>query len=339
MSTEPPLVPLSRKDFASDQEVRWCPGCADYSILAQVQKLLPGLGVPRENFVFVSGIGCSGRFTYYMNTYGVHGIHGRAIPIATGIKLANPELSVWVVSGDGDAFAIGGNHMLHGLRRNIGLKVLVFNNRIYGLTKGQCSPTSELGKKTKSTPQGSIDYPLDPIGVALGAGATFVARAMATDAQHLQEVLLRAAKHEGSAFVEIWQECVIFNPGAFDALGNSMARSDAQITLRNGLPLRFGKELDKGLRLTEQGKLEVVNVADVGEARLLVYDETSDTLPLLMSRLAAPGLPVPFGVFRAVERAPYEALVSDQIASSVRAHPATSVQTLLESGQTWVVDE
>ncbi|MBI4510654.1 MAG: 2-oxoacid:ferredoxin oxidoreductase subunit beta [Deltaproteobacteria bacterium] len=327
---------LTRKDFVSDQEVRWCPGCADYSILAQVQRTLPTLGIPKENYVFVSGIGCSSRFPYYMDTFGIHGIHGRAPAIATGIKIARPELSVWVVTGDGDALSIGGNHLLHSLRRNIGLKILMFNNRIYGLTKGQYSPTSELGKKTKSTPIGSVDYPVDPVGLALGAGATFVARALGTDAQQMQEILARAARHRGTAFVEIYQTCVIFNDDSFADLADAATKDERRVLLSQGKPLRFGKNQERGIILDSSGKPKVVGVAEHGAENLLVHDEGSDTLPFLLARLGAPEFPVPMGIFRAIERPSYEELVTEQVRVAQGKRSGT-VQSLLNSGDTWTV--
>ncbi|MCC7269738.1 MAG: 2-oxoacid:ferredoxin oxidoreductase subunit beta, partial [Rhodocyclaceae bacterium] len=249
MSTLTETPALTKKDFESNQDVRWCPGCGDYAVLAQIQKLMPTLGIPRENFAFISGIGCSSRFPYYMETYGMHSIHGRAPAIASGLKLARPELSVWVVTGDGDALAIGGNHFIHAMRRNIGLKIILLNNRIYGLTKGQYSPTSELGKKTKTTPLGSIDRPFSPVAVALGAGATFVARTVDADQAHMAQVLKRAAAHEGTAFVEIFQNCIVFNDGAYDAITDKSVRDDARLLLEHGKPLVFGKNKDKGIRL------------------------------------------------------------------------------------------
>ena len=325
---------LSKKDFSSGQEVRWCPGCADFSILNQVQKTLPTLGIPRENIVFISGIGCSSRFPYYMNTYGIHGIHGRAPAIATGLKVARPELSVWVVTGDGDALSIGGNHIMHALRRNVGIKVLMFNNRIYGLTKGQYSPTSEVGKKTKSSPLGSVDYPLEPMSVALGVGATFVARVIGTDGPLLAEVLLRAAQHQGTAFVEIYQSCVIFNDGAFDTLTEGDAKHERQLRLRQGEKLLFSKGT-KGIGLDEHGHPIAIDVAKEGDGRVLTYDETSETMPFLLSHLSD-DLPTAFGVFRAVERPTYEELVTRQV-EKARARGAGTAQTMLEAGESWTV--
>ncbi|HEY7162625.1 MAG TPA: 2-oxoacid:ferredoxin oxidoreductase subunit beta, partial [Acidobacteriota bacterium] len=259
MSTTIAPTPLTRKDFESDQEVRWCPGCGDYSILAQTQKVLPELNVPREKFVFVSGIGCSSRFPYYVNTYGFHSIHGRAPAIATGVKASRPDLFVWVVTGDGDGLSIGGNHLVHCMRRNVDLKIILFNNRIYGLTKGQYSPTSEFGKKTKSTPMGSIDYPVNPIHLAIAAEATFVARSFDIDTKHMQDTLVRAAKHKGTAFVEVFQNCNIFNDGAFKGFTDKDVRDDRVIYVQHGKPLVYGKNHDKGLRLNGTN-LEVVQL-------------------------------------------------------------------------------
>src|SRR6185369_13028249 len=281
---------LTRKDFESDQEVRWCPGCGDYAILAQVQRVLPELGVPRENFVFVSGIGCSSRFPYYVNTYGFHSIHGRAPAIATGLKITRPELSVWVVTRDGDALSIGGNHLIHVLRRNLDLNILLFNNRIYGLTKGQYSPTSETGKVTKSTPAGSLDHPFDPIALALGADASFVARSVDVDAKHLQEVLRRAHAHRGASFVEILQNCNIFNDGAFNDLSDKQIKADHQLVLEHGKPLIFGK--DKDIRMNGQ-RAEVVQLADgISEKELVVHDETNLALAFMLGNFEPP-LPTP----------------------------------------------
>ncbi|MCZ6652522.1 MAG: 2-oxoacid:ferredoxin oxidoreductase subunit beta, partial [Planctomycetota bacterium] len=274
MNTTVELPTLKPKDFASDQDVRWCPGCGDYSILAQVKKVLPTLGIPRERFLFVSGIGCSSRFPYYLETYGLHSIHGRALAIATGAKCANPDLQVWVVTGDGDGLSIGGNHLLHAIRRNVGMVVLLFNNRIYGLTKGQYSPTSEFGKKTKTSPLGSIDYPLRPLSVAIAAEATFVARAVDVDIKHLGSVLLEAARHEGTAFVEIYQNCNIFNDGAFDDFREKKRRDDNTLALKHGEPLLFGKNQDRGIRVNGQFRPEVVELGNgVTEKDLLVHDE------------------------------------------------------------------
>ena len=324
----------TKKEFTSDQDVRWCPGCADYSILAAMQKVAPTLGVPRENFVFVSGIGCAARFPYYMDTYGIHSIHGRAPAVATGLKLARPELMVWVITGDGDGLSIGGNHLIHAIRRNVGLKILLFNNRIYGLTKGQYSPTSELGLKTKSTPFGSIDYPLDPAAIVMGAGATFVARAIATDMQGLTKVLERAAKHEGTAFVEILQNCPIFNDGTWDAVTEAGGKDEAQLRLEHGKPLVFGKGGTKSIALDNHGRPTIV---EAGDPRALVHDEGSDTLGYALSRLGPPDFPTPLGVLHAESLAPYERLVEEQL-ERARPAKAPSLQAVLDSGETWTVD-
>ncbi|HYZ46289.1 MAG TPA: 2-oxoacid:ferredoxin oxidoreductase subunit beta, partial [Actinomycetota bacterium] len=312
------VATLSRKDFVSDQEVRWCPGCGDYAILAAVQSVMPELGVPREKVVFVSGIGCSSRFPYYMNAYGVHGIHGRAPAIATGIATARPDLQVWVVTGDGDGLSIGGNHLIHALRRNVNLKILLFNNQIYGLTKGQYSPTSEQGKVTKSTPFGSLDWPFNPLSLALGAEASFVARTMDVDRKHLPEVLRRVAAHRGSAFVEIYQNCNIFNDGAFAALASKEGGTRNRIYLNHGEPVRFGDNGARGVVARDDGRLEVVDVDSVGSEHLLVHDErrADPSLAFALSRLAEGSAhPTPFGVFRAVERPVY----GDEVEGQLRA--------------------
>jgi 2-oxoglutarate ferredoxin oxidoreductase subunit beta len=331
---------LTAKDFASDQEVRWCPGCGDYSILAQVKKVLPTLGIPKEKYVFVSGIGCSSRFPYYVETYGMHSVHGRACAIATGVKLANPELSVWVATGDGDALSIGGNHFVHMLRKNIGLKVLMFNNRIYGLTKGQYSPTTELGKRTKTSPWGSVDRPFNALSVAIGAEATFVARALDSDPKQLCEVLERAARHEGTAFVEIYQNCVVFNDGAF-AYSHKSQRAESMLYLEHGKPMIFGKEREKGIRLLGTHP-EVVNVGKGGVAvdDLLVHDERAaePTLAYFLSRMRQPEFPEPVGVFRCTEDKPYERLVYEQVDEAKRRLGDGDLAGLLHSGETWEVD-
>ncbi len=326
-------LPLSKKDFVSDQEVRWCPGCGDFAILAAVQKLMPELGLPKEQIVFVSGIGCSSRFPYYMNTYGFHGIHGRAPAIATGLKMARPELSVWVVTGDGDALSIGGNHLIHALRRNVDLKILLFDNRIYGLTKGQASPTSELGKKTKSTPFGTVERPFNPMTLALGAGATFVARSVATDQQHLLSVLRRAAAHKGAAFVEIWQNCNVFNDGAFDAWADRDVRDEALIKVEHGKPLLYGKQKEKALRVGGGFSL------DPGEASTaVIHDETRDNVALAMALASLePPLPQAFGVLRAVERPTVDALAREQEAMAEQAGGPADMAAVLGSGDTWTV--
>jgi 2-oxoglutarate ferredoxin oxidoreductase subunit beta len=332
-------VALSKKDFQTDQEVRWCPGCGDYAILSAVQAVFPELGIPREQFVIVSGIGCSSRFPYYMNTYGFHTIHGRAPAVATGLKLSRPELDVWVVTGDGDALSIGGNHLIHVLRRNVGLKILLFNNRIYGLTKGQYSPTSETGKRTKSTPYGSVDPPFSPLQVAVGAGATFVARSVDVFQSHLKDVLRRAAAHKGTALVEILQNCNIFNDRAWANITEKEARDENALYLEHGKPLVFGKERPRGIRLRADAELEVVELGGgVKEADCLVWDETRRS-PALSFALASVGsdFPVPLGVLRAVEAPAYEDAVLGQIRSQVEKHSGAKLEELLRSGDVWTV--
>jgi 2-oxoglutarate/2-oxoacid ferredoxin oxidoreductase subunit beta len=329
-------VPLNRKDFVSDQDVRWCPGCGDYAILAQVQKLLPELGVPRENFVFISGIGCSSRFPYYVNTYGFHSIHGRAPAIATGLKVSRPDLSVWVVTGDGDALSIGGNHLIHALRRNVDLSILLFNNKIYGLTKGQYSPTSEPGKVTKSTPLGSVDQPFDTLALALGAGATFVARSVDVEARHLTEVLRRAHAHRGASFVEILQNCNVFNDGAFDDLTDKARKSDHTLVLEHGKPMIFGRNRDRGILLRGFVPQVVTLGEDVPETDLLVHDEHDPTVAAFLSRLGPPGFPTPIGVLYAVDRPSYDEAVNAQIAAA-KDHAPADLDALLRRGDTWVV--
>jgi 2-oxoglutarate ferredoxin oxidoreductase subunit beta len=333
--------PLTRRDFETGQDVRWCPGCGDYAILSQVQKLLPTLGIPRENFAIISGIGCSSRFPYYVETYGMHSIHGRAPAIATGLKLARPELSVWVITGDGDALAIGGNHFIHLMRRNVDLKMLLLNNRIYGLTKGQFSPTSEFGKKTKSSPLGSIDQPFDPVSLALAAGATFVARSVDADLEHLAGVLRQAALHRGTAFVEIFQNCVTFNDGAFDLLTDQETRDENRVLLEQGRPLLFGKDRTKGIRFRD-ARPETVTIGEAGitEADCAVHDahETSSGTAFLISRLGPPDFPVPLGVFRDVEAPTYDAL-SEELLATAREHSGRgNLEQLLSSGTTWTIE-
>ncbi len=339
MSEAVQVKTLTRKDFVSDQEVKWCPGCGDYAILAQMQKVLPDLGIPRENIVFVSGIGCSSRFPYYMNTYGVHSIHGRAPAIATGLKVANPDLSVWVVTGDGDALSIGGNHFLHCLRRNVDLKVLLFNNRIYGLTKGQYSPTSLEGHQTKSSPMGSIDYPLNPLSVALSAEATFVARAQDSNTKFLGEILRRAAAHKGTAFVEIYQNCVVFNPTAWDHTTNREVKDDNTLYLEDGKPLIYGKDLDKGLRMNGL-QPEVVSLNEVDESELIVHRESEDNphYAYMLSRMEGPDMPLPFGVLRSISRPAYDDLLLDQVEQAVGLKGEGNLDDLFKSGDTWTVE-
>ncbi|MGI8664375.1 MAG: 2-oxoacid:ferredoxin oxidoreductase subunit beta [Acidimicrobiales bacterium] len=334
-------VPITtRKDWSSDQEVRWCPGCGDYSILAAVQMLMPELNVRREDTVFISGIGCAARFPYYMNTYGMHSIHGRAPAIATGLAIARPELDVWVISGDGDALSIGGNHLIHALRRNVGLKILMFNNQIYGLTKGQYSPTSELGKVTKSTPFGSLDQPFNPLSLALGAEASFVARTHDMDRAHMLDVLRRAHAHKGSAFVEIYQNCNVFNDGAFEAVTGKENRADMLIPLVHGQSIRFGAEQEKGVALNPQGRAMIVDVAEVGEDAILVHDEerAEPDLAFTLSRLSrGPYEPTPIGVFRDVERAEYAEASNRQVDDAIARKGKGDLAALLRSGATWEV--
>jgi 2-oxoglutarate ferredoxin oxidoreductase subunit beta len=333
-------VPYTKKDFQSDQEVRWCPGCGDYAILSAVQSVFPELGVPRERFVVVSGIGCSSRFPYYVNTFGFHTIHGRAPAVATGIKIARPELEVWVATGDGDSLSIGGNHTIHMLRRNVGIKVLLFNNRIYGLTKGQYSPTSELGKKAKSTPHGSLDRPFNPLSLALGAEATFVARSVDVFQAHLKSVLKKAAAHRGAAFVEILQNCNIFNDGAWDRVSDRELREETTIALEHGQPLVFGKARDKGLRF-DGLSLQVVQLGGgVSERDLVVHDERhpEPAYAFLLSRMdTMPGFPTPIGVLRDVEAPVYEEAVAAQAASVVTRRGRGDLGALLRGGDTWEV--
>ncbi|MFF4168629.1 2-oxoacid:ferredoxin oxidoreductase subunit beta [Streptomyces sp. NPDC001744] len=335
-------APQSMKDFKSDQEVRWCPGCGDYAVLAAVQGFLPELGLAKENIVFVSGIGCSSRFPYYLNTYGMHSIHGRAPAIATGLATSRRDLSVWVVTGDGDALSIGGNHLIHALRRNVNLKILLFNNRIYGLTKGQYSPTSEVGKVTKSTPMGSLDAPFNPVSLALGAEASFVARTVDSDRKHLTGVLRQAAEHDGTALVEIYQNCNIFNDGAFEVLKDKDRAREAVIRLEHGQPIRFGAENEKGVvRDPDTGDLHVVTVTPENEARVLVHDAraASPTTAFALSRLADPDTlhRTPVGVFRSVERPVYDALMAEQLDAAVERHGRGDLGRLLAGNDTWTV--
>jgi 2-oxoglutarate ferredoxin oxidoreductase subunit beta len=325
---------LSKTDFQSDQETRWCPGCGDYAVLSAVQQFMPELGIPPERIVFITGIGCAGRFAYYMNTYGMHGIHGRAPALATGLAASRDDLSIWVVTGDGDSLSIGGNHLIHALRRNVPVKILLFNNQIYGLTKGQASPTSELGKITKSTPFGVSDHPFNPIGLALGAEATFAARTIDRDRHHLTEVLRAAAEHEGAALVEIYQNCPVFNDGAFAALTDKEVKDDHQIRLRAGKPIRFGADDERGVVRAADGCLAIVDVADVGEDALLVHDPArSDPGPALsLAKLAeTPTAPTPIGIFRQVQRPVFHQRGASEPASEEQ------LSDLLLAGDTWNV--
>ena len=329
----------STKDYKSDQEVRWCPGCGDYVVLNAVQSFLPSLGLKRENIVFVSGIGCAARFPYYMNTYGMHSIHGRAPAIATGLAVTRPDLSVWVVTGDGDALSIGGNHLIHTLRRNVNLKILLFNNRIYGLTKGQYSPTSEEGKVTKSTPMGSLDHPFNPISLALGAEATFVARTLDNDRAQLTEVLAAAAAHRGSAFVEIYQNCPIFNDGAFDVLKDAGEKERRLIPLAQGEPIRFGVEREYGVVRGERGGYDVAKVSEVGEDAIVVHDATiqDPSYAFALAQLSTQDLEhTVTGIFRNVDRATYDDLARAQLADAKAKRPA-DLQALLRGNDTWSV--
>ncbi|MBX6390825.1 MAG: 2-oxoacid:ferredoxin oxidoreductase subunit beta [Frankia sp.] len=329
--------PLARKDFTSDQEVRWCPGCGDYAILATVQGFLPELGIARENIVFISGIGCSSRFPYYLKTYGMHSIHGRAPAIATGLATSRPDLSVWVITGDGDALSIGGNHLLHALRRNVNIKILLFNNRIYGLTKGQYSPTSEVGKITKSTPYGSLDRPYNPVSLALGAEATFVARSIDSDRQHLTSVLRAAAEHPGAAFVEIFQNCNIFNDGAFDPLKDRDTRDDVTLRLNHGQPLVFGTNSDRAVRRSASGGLEICSA---GDEDVLVHDvhEADPSQQFAISRLTGDTHGVtPIGVFRSVDVPTYDEEMNNQIKVAKQRQGDGDLMALLAGKETWTI--
>jgi 2-oxoglutarate/2-oxoacid ferredoxin oxidoreductase subunit beta len=341
MSTATLPPPYTKKDFQTDQEIRWCPGCGDYAILSAVQSVFPELGIPKEKFVVISGIGCSSRFPYYMNTFGFHTIHGRAPAVATGLKIARPDLEVWVATGDGDSLSIGGNHTIHMLRRNVGLKVLMFNNRIYGLTKGQYSPTSEIGKKTKSTPYGTADRPFNPIALALGANATFVARSVDVFQQHLKEILRKAAAHKGSAYVEILQNCNIFNDHAWESLTEKDARSEHVVHLEHGKPLIFGKNRDKGIRLNGL-EPEVVSLGNgIMEKDLLVHEEHKQQPAyafLLAHMEEQPGFPSPIGVFRSWPDAPrYEDTIAAQIGDVRAKRGPGDLAKLLHAGDTWEV--
>lgn len=339
-------VTLLKSDFETDQEVRWCPGCGDYSILAAVQKLLPKLNRPVEQYAFISGIGCSSRFPYYMNTYGFHTIHGRAPAISTGVKIANPDLSVWMITGDGDALSIGGNHILHLLRRNVDINVLLFNNQIYGLTKGQYSPTSEIGKVTKSTPFGSADYPVNPILFALGSEATFVARSLAVDAKHLIDTMNKGDQHRGTSFIEIYQNCNIFNDGAFDYMAERKVRADRQVQLTDGELLIFGKDKDKGIALDGLSPkivtFEAGNEAAAEEAGVIRYDVTNHALATIMARLDKSVFPAPVGIFYQVKRDMLDRAVNQQVQDAQKnVDPSSTtderLNKLMSSGDTWVV--
>ncbi len=342
MNVTTPLEKLTPKDFATDQEVRWCPGCGDYAILKAVQKTMPELDVPRENIVFVSGIGCSSRFPYYMATYGFHTIHGRAPAFATGVKLANPDLSVWIVTGDGDGLSIGGNHLLHILRRNVDVQILLFNNEIYGLTKGQYSPTSRLGTRSPSTPTGSIDNPLSPTEFALGAGARFVARGIDTQQKYLPDLFKRAHAHAGASFVEIFQNCIVYNDGVFTEFTDKAAAEDHQIHVEHGKPLRFGKDGAKGLRVKPGSfDLEIVTPSENGvtDADILLHDETSHTLANLLAAMQPPHFPMAIGVLYCNPIESYTARISQQIEEAKAKAPLGDLNALLQSGHTWRVSD
>ncbi len=328
---------MTAKEYSSDADVRWCPGCGDYSILAQVQRTLPGIDRRKEDFVFISGIGCSSRFPYYMNAYGMHSIHGRAPAFVTGLKTTRPDLSVWMVTGDGDGLSIGGNHMLHILRRNVDCNILLFNNQIYGLTKGQYSPTSEVGKKTKSTPFGSIDTPVNPIRFALGCGASYVARTIDRDAKHQQGIYADAYHHTGASFIEIYQNCNIFNDGAYAHLTDRDKRAENVLSLKHGEPMIFGNDNDKGIRLNGL-KLESVLIAEVGEENLLHHDETSRELALLLAEMSEnPQLPTPIGILYRELRPSYDAQVKEQIDAATELLGEGDLETLLNEGETWEI--
>lgn len=329
---------LTRKDFVPGNEVRWCPGCGDYSILANMQKTLPSLGVAKENYVFVSGIGCSSRFPYYMDTYGFHSIHGRAPAIASGVKLANPDLTVWIITGDGDGFSIGGNHMIHALRRNLDMNIMLFNNRIYGLTKGQYSPTSLLGKKTKSSPYGSVDRPFNPSAVAMGSNATFIARALDVDAKGLQDSIRRAQEHKGASFIEVYQNCVIFNDGEFSDVENKGSRPDYALYVNHGEPMIFGKDNDMGI-IVENHHGKVVKLGDeYKESDLLVHNETNPIITnLLLEMTFDPSTPTPFGVLRAIQEPTYDEMLMSQIEEVIETKGKGKLEDLFFSGDVWEV--
>lgn len=325
------------KDFATDQEVRWCPGCGDYSILKQVQTVMPEIGVPKEDIVFISGIGCSSRFPYYMETYGMHSIHGRATAIASGLKAARPDLSVWIITGDGDSLSIGGNHLIHLLRRNFDTNILLFNNQIYGLTKGQYSPTSEEGKKTKSTPMGSIDHPFNPLALCMGADATFVARAMDRDPKHMRQMLQRSNEHKGTSLLEIYQNCNVFNDGAFFGYTDKATKTEQTLFLEHGQPLIFGVNKEKGIKL-DGFKPIVVSLDEVTEDELWVHDEKNRVKADLLTRFFGEDLPRPFGVFYSEERTCYEDALQAQIDQAVERKGEGDLDTLLRGSNTWEIE-
>jgi 2-oxoglutarate/2-oxoacid ferredoxin oxidoreductase subunit beta len=334
---EPQVTKFSPKDLVSDQDVRWCPGCGDYSILSQLQKALPEIGVPREDIAIIAGIGCSSRFPYYMATYGLHGIHGRAVAIASGLKSAHPNLSVWVSTGDGDCLSIGGNHFIHALRRNIDINIMMFNNRIYALTKGQYSPTSTHGQKSKSSPQGVIDHPFNPALMALGAEGTFVARSMDRDPKHLRDMLIRMQQHKGTSFIDVMQNCPIFNDGAYELYTDKATKDDHTIFLEHGKPLLFGKEDDKGIRL-DGFTPQVVSLKDYSVDDLLVHDEKSKELAFILAEMSEqPGFPSVLGVFLDIERSVYEAELDAQMAAAKTRAKSKTLDDLLNEGQIWEI--
>lgn len=341
--SEPVTAPvLTAKDFATDQEVRWCPGCGDYSILAQVQKIMPGLGIPKENIVIISGIGCSSRFPYYMNTYGMHSIHGRATAVASGLKATRPELSVWIVTGDGDGLSIGGNHTIHLLRRNFDVNVMLFNNQIYGLTKGQYSPTSEEQKITKSTPYGSIDHPFNPLALAMGADATFIARTMDRDPKHLQESLIRSHQHKGASFLEIYQNCNIFNDGAFEVFTEKSTKPDNTLFLEQGKPLIFGAQKNKGIKLDGFRPVVVELGAGVSADDLWIHDDRDFYKAQILVRMfddprIEGRLPRPFGVFYEADRPRYEEVLELQLQEVIKSKGKGDLDKLLRGNETWTI--
>ena len=331
-------IELTKKDFVSDQDVRWCPGCGDYAILSQVQKVFPQLGVPKEKFLVVSGIGCSSRFPYYMDSFGFHSIHGRAPALATGAKIANPDLSVWIVTGDGDSMSIGGNHFIHVLRRNFDLNILLFNNQVYGLTKGQYSPTSEIGRISNSTPFGSVDYPFNPPLLALGAGGTFIARGIDREQKHLQGLLYEAYKHKGTSLVEIYQNCWVFNDGAFASLTDREIKMETQLILENGKPMIFGRNQDKGLML-KGSKLEVISLTKKNSINeVMIHDEQNKIQGLLLSELTYDkNYPTPMGVLYREEKPTYETMLHNQLATALKTRGKGDLDKLFNDSHTWEV--
>lgn len=336
--SEVSTITLSKKDFISDQDVRWCPGCGDYAILSQVQKVFPNLGIPKENFLVVSGIGCSSRFPYYLDTFGFHSIHGRAPALATGAKIANPDLSVWIVTGDGDSMSIGGNHFIHVLRRNFDLNILLFNNQVYGLTKGQYSPTSEIGRISNSTPFGSVDYPFNPPLLALGAGGTFIARSIDREQKHLQGLLYEAYKHKGTSLVEIYQNCWVFNDGAFASLTDREIKMETQLILENGKPMIFGRNQDKGLML-KGSKLEVISLTKKNSINeVMIHDEQNKIQGLLLSELTYDkNYPTPIGVLYREEKPTYETMLHNQLATALKTRGKGDLDKLFNDSHTWKV--